>query len=259
MNPAERLLVVYDVLASTGWPNNATVAHVWATAFEVVPDTPRTDREVTIGLQALHSQTDLVRSALLAEGVPKELASTALDRFDTIASPAYLHSQWASYQGNLVLADTRLSLQWASWILRDHDETELSAEDRDRLISELDTFQADLEVTGMSPFLKAFTLRQIASIRQALRLSKLEGSRPLQQALRTVTGDYKVSEAKLVTDLAVAPEPAQNLIARVSAKLKDVAGIADNLSKVKKVGGEAIELGKAISETVGPYIKDLLT
>lgn len=258
MNPAERLLAVYDGLANTTWPNNATLAHVWAKAFELAPDTPKTDREVTIGLQALHGQTDLVRSALLAEGVPQEIAGTAVDRFDAIASPAYLHGQWASYQGNLIGPDTRLSLLWASWVLRDQDETELSAEDRDRLNADLDTFLADLDGTGMSPFLKAFALRQIASIRQALWLSKLAGSRPLQQALRTVTGDYKVSEAKLVTELSAAPAPAQSLVARMTAKLKEVAGIADSLSKVKKAGDEAIELGKTFSETIGPYIKGLL-
>ena len=176
MNPAERLLAVFDVLESTGWPANANLAHVWATVFEIAPDTPKTDREVTLGLQALHNQIDVVRSALLAEGVPPELAERALKRFDKTASPAYLHGEWASYRGNLIAPDTRVSLAWASWVLRDQDETELSPEDRERLNSALDAFCADLETISLSPFLKAFTLRQIASIRQALRLAKLEGS-----------------------------------------------------------------------------------
>lgn len=257
MNPADRLLMVYTRLTATGWPPSANVATVWASVFNIPEGTSETDHEVTVGLQALRRQADLVRALLLSCAVPSDLASTAVDRFRTIASPAYLHGQWASYQANLIAADTLLSLQWASWVLRDHSEGDIAPQHHQQLLQELHNLEATLADMTMSPFLKDFIERQLIAVREALRLTTLEGARPLQKALRTVAGDYKVSEDQLKREIADAPAPVKSLMAKVSAKIKDVANVADSMVKIKKAGVEAIELGKAVTEAVGAYIDDV--
>lgn len=90
MNPAARLLSIYDKLIQQNHPNGTHMVAVWAAVFGVDPSAPTTEDEVTICLQALRAEIDFVRVRLASYGVPEELLHPGFPRYREVTSPSLL-------------------------------------------------------------------------------------------------------------------------------------------------------------------------
>ncbi|MCK0510927.1 hypothetical protein [Aromatoleum buckelii] len=250
MNTAGRLLSIYTRLIGTARANDLPMIKVWAEVFELPTDSPSLDDEVVTCLQAMRAEMELLQTSLLAMGAPEELFEVAMRRFRNTASPVYLNQSWGGLKDEVSRSENALTFNWANWALRDEDENDLAADELAALRSELDSLEKSLQETEMAPYLRAFVQRQVDAIRAALRVYRVRGVKPIEQALRTVAGAYGLERSRLEAELARAAEPARTLLDRTTALVKNVAEAADAIDKIRN-GGETVY---ALATNVAPFL-----
>ena len=150
-------------------------------------------------------------------------------------------------------SENRVSFAWANWALRAEDEDDMPAEELATLRSELDSLEASLQDTEMTPYLRDFIQRQIDAIRTALRLYRVRGVKPIEEALHKVAGAYTVEKSRVEAEHEKASEPAKSVFARAGAVIEKTAKVADNLDKIRKAGEGAYTL----AASVGPLLLTL--
>ena len=182
MNPAERVLTIYDKLVSQ--QKDQPMTQTWSEVFGLEGNSPTLEDDVTACLVGLRSQIDFTRLRLTAVGVSPDLTSPGFERMKDTASPAKLHQSWNGLRGNIQAPECRHAFTWASWVLREDVEDEISSESMTELLAELQSLEAALVDTEMSPYLRDFIQRQVDAIRSALRNYGVQGVRPLREAMR---------------------------------------------------------------------------
>lgn len=73
----------------------------------------------------------------------------------------------------------------------------MPAEDMTALREKLAALEAALQDTEMSPYLHDFIQRRVDTIRAAARVYRVQGARPLKDAMRKVVGDLQVDDKRL--------------------------------------------------------------
>lgn len=257
MNSGARLHRIYDKLAAK--VTDQTMVQIWAEVFSLDKSSPHLEDEVANLVMALRSEIKFARERLDAYGVPADLTSPAFDRLAQVAAPGQLHSGWNGHRGNIQPPECRKVFEWVEWALRDEDEADMSDEEMQQLRSELDSLEEALRETDMAPYLREFIVRQVETIRTALRMYGVQGVKPVQEALQKVAGAYKTQEKPLAQAYETATPPAKGLFERASGFVDRVAKVSDNLCKIKKAGEEAIAVGSAVSALVLPYASKLLS
>ena len=252
MNSGDRLLRIYDALM--GLPENTQMMHAWAKALDVDPGTPDLEEEISLLVLGVRREVDVARRRLDLIGVPAGLSEPAFNRLRQVASPTQLNVPWGSHRGNVQPPECRKILEWVSWTLKEEAEGEMEPAMLEALREELDALQTALGTTDVSPHLRDFIESQIAAIRGALRMYRVQGAKPIQAALTKVVGEFKVNEKALQQDLQTAPEEAKGIVARAAAMVEKVAKVADNLSKLKKGVEDVYSIGSTVTATVGPLI-----
>lgn len=258
MNTAGRLLSIYDRLVGEGRGNDVTMVKVWAEVFELQLDSPHLEDDVVTCLQAMRSEMALLRSKLQAIGTPEDLMHPGFARLRNVSSTAYLNNGWHGLRDEASKPENRLSFAWANWELRDESEDEMPADELAALRSELDSLEASLQDTEMTPYLRGFIQRQIGAIRTALKVYRVQGVKPIEKALHQVAGAYTVEKSRIETEHAQASEPAKNLFARAGSVIKKTAEIADSLDKIKKAGEGAFTLAASVGPLLLTYGQNLL-
>lgn len=255
MNPASRLLSIYDTLVRQ--QKDQTMTNTWAAVFDLDINTPHLEDDVTSCVVALRQQIDFTRVRLTEYGVPPELTSPGFDRLKNVASPGLLHQSWNSHRGNIQPPECRQGFAWAAWVLRDEYESDMPAEDLAALREEIASLEESLRVTEMSPYLRDFIQRQLDSIRAALRVYGIQGTRPVKEALQKVAGAYTVERTRVEAEHAEAPEAAQSILAKASDVIKKTAEVCDNLEKVQKFGEGVWSFAKSVGPLMLPYLAKL--
>ncbi len=256
MNSAARLYRIYDKLAAQ--PNDFQLVQTWADVFGIDKASPHCEDDVAACVMALRAEIAFARQRLDAHGVPANLTSPGFERLRNVAAPGQLHSQWHGHRGNIQPAECRKVFEWAAWALRDEDEPDMPPEDMKELQAELDSLEVAVRDTELPPFLRDFIQRQVETIRAALRVYGVQGSRPLQDALQQVAGAYKTQEKPLAQAFEAAPEKAKGLFARTGEVVEKTAKVCDNLDKMGKLGERAWTLASAVGPLVLPYANKLL-
>jgi len=249
---------IYDRLVGNGRSNDISMTKVWAEVFELPPDSPHLEDDVVTCLQATRSEIELLRSKLQAIGAPENLMHPGLTRFRNITSTAYINQAWNGLREEASKPENRLSFAWANWTLRDESEDDMPDDELAALRSELDSLEASLQDTEMTPYLRGFIRRQIDAIRTALKLYRVQGVKLIEEALHQVAGAYTVEKSRVEAEHANASEPAKSLLARTGAAIKKTAEIADSLDKIKKAGESAYTLAASVAPMVLPYVQNLL-
>lgn len=234
MNPAARLLAVYDALVSQ--QRDTPLTSVWAEVFGLEASSPTLEDDATACVLALRNQIELARLQLAAEGVPAELTSPGFDRLKDVALPGRMHTSWHGVRGNLLAPECRHAFMWAAWVLRANDEDELPPEGTTELRAEIAALESALQDVEMSPYLRDFVQRQLDTIRAALRDCRVQGARPLREALRKVVGDITVEGTQLQQADAAAPAEAKALLARAAGLIEKTAKVCDSVDKIGKFG-----------------------
>lgn len=250
MNTAGRLLSIYNCLVGTSRPSDATMVKVWAQVFDLNPDSPHLEDDVVACLQAMRSEMGLLRSKLQAIGAPEDLMHPGFSRLRDICSTTYLNQSWSGLREQASRPENKLSFAWANWVLRDDSEEEMPAEELAALQGEIDSLEASLHETEMTPYLRGFIQRQIDTIRAALKVYRVQGVKPIEEALHQVAGAYTIEKSRVEAEHAQASEPAKSLFARAGAVIKKTAEVADNLDKIRKAGEGAYTL----AASVGPLL-----
>lgn len=249
MNTAGRLLDLYDRLMSRG-RNDAPMVKVWAEVFDISADAPHLEDDVVTCLQATRSEIELLRSKLLAMGAPEEIMHPGMTRLRNITSPSYIHAGWSGLWEEASKPENRLTFSWAKWTFREEDEEDMHADELASLRSELDSLEDSLQKTEMAPYLREFIHRQIDAIRSALRIYRIRGVKPIEEALQKVAGAFIIEKARIDAEQAKASEPAKSVFAQAITAIEKTAKIADNLDKIRKAGEGAYTL----AASVGPFL-----
>lgn len=256
MNTAGRLLSIYDRLIGRGRSNDMAMLNVWADVFELPTSSRHLEDDVVTCLQALRAEMELLRTKLLALAVPEELMHPGMARFRNIASPTHLNAGWNGLLEEASRPENRLAFLWANWALRDQDEEDMPSEELAGLQSELNALEQSLHDADMSEYLRDFVQRQVDAIRTALRVYRVQGVKPIEQALQQVAGAYTIEKNKVQAEYATASERAKGVLARVTDVIEKTAKVAENLDKIKKAGEGAWSLVATIIPVLISYLKN---
>jgi hypothetical protein len=255
MNPAARLHRVYNKLVAQS--GDYKMVQTWADVFDIDKSAPHYEDDVNACVMALRSEIALTRKRLEALGAPADLTSPGFDRLRDVAAPGQLLSKWHGHRGNINPPECRKVFEWAEWALREEDELDMPAEDMKELRAELESLEAALRDTEMSPYLRDFIQRQVDTIRAALRVYGVQGARPLQDALQKVAGALTVERTRVEAEHAAAPEAAKGVLARAGEVIDKTAKVCDNLSKIGKFGQQAWTLAGTVGPLVLPFVPKL--
>jgi len=258
MNTAGRLLSIYDRLTGQGWPQDKPMVWIWAEIFEIPHSAQHVEDCVVTCLLAMRAEIDLLRSKLLSLGVSDDLTHPGLPRLRNATSTIFLNSQWNGIREETSKPENRIPILWANWALRNEDEADLPAEELAALRGKLDALETSLQDTEMTSYLRSFVQRQIDVIRTALRVYRVQGVMPIEQALQQIAGAYTIEKTRVEAELAQASEPAKNLLARVGALIKDTADVADRLDKIRKAGVGAYTLAASVGPILLAWGQNLL-
>lgn len=154
MNTAGRILSICDRLTGGARGNDVSMVKVWAEVFELAPDSPSIEDDVVTCLQAMRSEIELLRSKLTAMGAPEDLMQPGIDRLRNVTSTAYIHVGWGSLRDEASKPENRLAFMWANWVLRSEDEDDMPTDELATLRGELDSLEASLLSTDMTPYIQ---------------------------------------------------------------------------------------------------------
>jgi hypothetical protein len=253
MNPASRILALYDKALNFQPGNGAPFLRLWGSVFGISENADHThEDEIVAGLSALRAEIDLLRTRLLERGCPLQLFDSQLNRIKGIASSTLL-SQDCKGVRTEHKNDVRLALEWAAWVLPD-EEDEVSAGEIEGLAAELEALEESIDQLDVAPQTKEFLLRQLRLIRVALRFYGINGIAPVEKALEQSLGALKRS-ATVVEDIEAAPDETKGAWRRVAGAITRVADIADKVDKVKRGGAALKSIGYAVHEAYDAVIK----
>lgn len=250
MNIAGRLLSIYERLMSHQLGNDALMLKVWAKVFEVSEEESNLEDAVVTCLQATRSEMELLRSRLSSMDVAEDLMRPGMARLRNYTSAANINVNWGGFRDEAIRPENRLFFMWADWALRDESEDDLSAEDLASLKDEIDSLELALRASDMSPYLRAFVQRQVDVIRMALRVYRVQGVKPIEDALKQVAGAYTVDRARVEAEHAKASNSAKGIVERAVTLIKKTSEVADSVSKIEK----AVDGGVTLAERLGPIL-----
>ncbi|HNA82509.1 MAG TPA: hypothetical protein PLQ64_08570 [Thiobacillaceae bacterium] len=250
MNTAGRLLAIHNKLTSKHRDDKAQLVAVWGDVFDLPSDAPNLDDEVVTCLQALRSEIDLLSSTLHSIGADTSLYNTGLSRLRGIASPSQIHAQWGGHRESISRSENQLTLGWAEWALRDESEEDMEQEDFEALKKELNSLEDSVLATNMSPYLRNFVKRQLDVIRSALKIYRIRGVRPIEEALQRVAGTITIERGRVEAEQVGASEETLSVLARAGVFIEKTAKVADQLDTIRKAGLGAYSL----AASVGPAL-----
>lgn len=255
MNPASRILAVYDKALSFNPGNGAPFLRLWGSVLGVSETADHThEDEVVAGITALRAEIDLLRTRLVERGCPLHLFDSQLSRIKGIASTTLLGQDCKGARAEQK-NDVRLALEWAAWVLPD-EEDEVPAGDIEGLTAELAALEETVGRLEVAPQTKEFLLRQLALIRVALRFYGINGIAPIEKALEQSLGSLKRSGA-VVEDIEVSSDEAKSAWRRVASVITRTADIADKVDKIRKGAAAVKSIGCAVHEAYDAVTKML--
>lgn len=258
MNTAGRLLSTFDSFLNHRLGNDAPMLKVWAAVFELPAEDPHLEDSVVMCLQATRSEIEVLRVRLGVMGVPEDLIHPGIARFRNYTSSANIHAVWGGFREEAARPENRLAFMWANWALRAEDEDDMPAEELATLRSELDSLEVSLRDAEMTTYLRGFIQLQIDAIRTALRLYRVRGVKPIEEALHQVAGAYTIEKSRVEVEHEKASESAKSVFARAGTVIEKTAKVADNLDKIRKTGEGAYTLAASVGPLLLTWGQNLL-
>jgi len=253
MNTGGRILNLVDRLGSGRGPE-VSMVKLWADVFELDPDSRSIEDDVVTCLQATRSELEMLRSKLAAIGVPEALMQPGFDRLRNVTSATHISGMWNHHRDEMLRPENRLAFMWANWALQEEDEDDIPVDEMATLREELDSLEESLLSTEMTPYLKGFIQRQIDAIRAALRVYRVRGVKPIEEALHTVAGAYAIEKSRVEGEHSNASDAAKSVFERAIAFIEKTAKVADSLDKIRKSGEGAYKLATSVGSLLLTYI-----
>lgn len=245
------MLAIYDAMLGQGAAQNIAAASYWAKGLEIeaANDTDRDDALVLV-LRALQDEIDTLKVQLVARGLPEDLYAGQLARLRNAAAPAAIHSHWAGMVGNINTSDVRLVLQWAASVLPD-DEAEAEAEQLDLLAADIDRLQAEIANAELPPAIYAFAVKQLRSLREALRLYRVRGVEPIRTAVEQALGAAAMAGEAMRAEAATASPKARTAMQCVNDALGRAVRVCDDIVKVQGGASLMFDAARLIASALG--------
>lgn len=241
MNPGERLLKTYDALVALS--HEAPMTTIWGQVFAINGPTHEQEDAVTNCLIALRDELDFAQRLLLDKyEVPADLLKPGFQRFRETASPGRIHSGWSGLRGNIQPPECRQAFMWSAWVLRDEAEADMPDEEMGGLYKEMAALEEALVSTEMSDYLRTFVARQIEVMRNALRLYRVRGVHPVNEAMKSVAGAFTLDRTRLQTEISSADEATKGVLSKTTNWIRKTAEVCGDLEKIKKTGESAASL-----------------
>lgn len=128
-------------------------------------------------------------------------------------------------------------------MLSKESESELNNEGLLELLNELRDLEAKILETDMSLKLRSFLQQKIKDIKNAILLSKVEGSQSIKDTFDTIVGSVILADAEIVEEIN-GSKATQGVVNTFMQKFKQFAEFGDNIDKF-------IALGDKAGKTVG--------
>lgn len=254
MNPAARILDVYNSLCKQQVSNDARIADAWQGVFAIPAADPSDDtveHEVAICLIALRTEIDFAATRLSANGVPYELYQSCFKRYRSIAEPGRVRELWRDQRSSVTQADMQPVLAWTAWSLRGEDEIAMSDEALSKLLAAIKHLEDRLQEVGISPFVREFIQSQCTNIRNALRLYRVKGIRPLAEAVGKFYADNE-SQSRHIVKQTSAPSPAQeSAVSEMLDVIKQTGDVCSAINSTYDFTTGAFALGQQIWLAIG--------
>jgi hypothetical protein len=240
MNSAERLLKIYDQLVAIR--QSVAMRQVWAVVFELNEQDKDFEDNLVELLTAVRKQVDKSKVSLSAYGVPEDLTDPGFSMLKDTASTSRLDIPWDSLKGNIQAPECRLSFAWSAWVLNKESESELNNEGLLELLNELTDLETKILETDMPPKLRSFLKQKIKDIKNAILLSKVEGSQSLKDTFDSIVGSIITVDAEILEEINSSKD-SQGIVNTFMQKFKEFAEFGDNIEKFialsEKVGKAA--------------------
>lgn len=257
MNTAGRLLSIYTRLVATHRDPNLSMVKVWAEVFELPHTSPHLEDDVVVCLQAMRGEMEFLRMKLGELEAPEELMHPGITRLRNISSTAHINAAWNGLRDEASKPENRLSFAWASWVLRDESEDEMTHDELAALRTELDSLEASVKSAEMTSYMRGFIQRQIDAIRAALQLYPIRGVKPIEEAVRTVVGTCDLEARVLAKEFEKASADTRSVFARTGQFIEKTAKLADNLDKIRKTGEGAYTLATSVGPVLLTFVQNL--
>ena len=236
MNSAERLLKIYDELIPIS--KESSMRQVWASVFELNESDQDLEDNLVKLLTAVREQVDKTRTSLTAYGVPDDLTHPGFARLKETASATNLNAAWSAMKQSIQSPECRLSFAWSAWVLSKESESELNNEGLLELLNELRDLEAKILETDMSPKLRSFLQQKIKDIKNAILLSKVEGSQSIKDTFGTIAGSIIFVDADIAEEINGSKD-SQGIVNTFMQKFKQFAEFGDNIDKFIALGEKA--------------------
>jgi len=243
MNSADRLLKIYDQLIAVRQDNSMNMRQVWTSVFELNESEQDLEDNLVKLLTAVREQVDKTRTSLTTYGVPDDLTHPGFARLKETASATNLNAGWSGMKQSIQTPECRLSFAWSAWVLSKESESELNNEGLLELLNELTDLEAKILETDMSLKLRSFLQQKIKDIKNAILLSKVEGSQSLKDTFDSIVGSIITVDAEILEEINSSKD-SQGVVNSFMQKFKEFAEFGDNIEKF-------IALSEKVGKTAG--------
>ncbi|MGP1718239.1 MAG: hypothetical protein ACTS9Y_13770 [Methylophilus sp.] len=251
MNPAQRLLSIYDKLVQQ--PDNTETGIAWANTFSINTELDFED-DLVISLVALREHMQFVCNLLPSFGIESEFGESGLTRFKQYASPAIIHGNFMDIKRFLLESKSRETLKWASALLSSLDEEEANEHEINEILEAIRLLEIDIISIEMSPNLRHFIVAQIKALKKSVLSARIKGAQSLRSAVTSYTGEVIIHSDQLNSELADAEEEVKGVFSKLGGIVERVAETGDKADKLIKLAQYADAAYKVIKPYLLPFL-----
>lgn len=199
-------------------------------------------------------ELDATATAYEGLGFPMDLFSTYQTRIQHALQVELLHhpkDNTLQYLDSLVM----LSLRWWSVVLPD-DDFGLDGESMTQLDAQINALEEALGKDGIPPNLRSYASHLLNDLRAAMFMSRVQGSKPLREAMRKAVSEAHFEEESLKAELVISGEnpEVKSVVSSIGAAVKTMANMVGDAERFAKGYGylltKATEVGEAISNAI---------
>lgn len=246
MNPARRLLAIYDSVMRQGADPGMSASQMWAGVFGLPTTRSHENDDLVVEcLQALRGEIAATLAELRSRGCTDEMLQPAFARLAEVASPVGMHSEWRGMRSPITAAEVRITLAWAAWALPDQ-EAELEVQALKALSEDIDELERSANAEGVSQFMRALALRNVALMRSALRVYSIRGVAAVNDALQTAAGTAVIQRPIIEAEVANGSPQTKTVASRLRSVMNGAVKAAEGIDKLHK----GIEAAKSVYNTL---------
>lgn len=247
MNSVDRIIKIYDDLLQV--PQDKSLGQAWGHVFGLNESLPNHEDNMIMLLMSLRQQLDNIRLSLDAHEVPSDLTHPGFKRIKDIASPSLINQNWGSYKQSVQSNECRKILEWSSWVLRDENAEELSQDELNALMEQLEQLETKVLISSVSIALKSFFLEKIKDMINAILKTKVEGVQAVQEVFEKVTGSILTVDENLVEEVN-ADQEGGSLLKTFMRTFRNFAEAGDKLEKFISLGNRVGEFAGELASLV---------